>query len=509
MTYLYPSLEAIDFQRSSSLAKGLVELCQDVINYRDSIQTTIPERVKLTVEYVQKHFYKRFSTIVKSTTGLNCSKIVFSKSLDCGFSTVMDIGDKYGLNAAAFIDTYSGTGMQTMYKWILEEYEMRQTKVDDLVKLVNSLRKDTGIYKVDQLYDGRKVSFVLYFDPYSAFLVQEVGHNKCLPMNAEEITAIILHEIGHLHSLLEHALDGCMKTSVALTAFDYFNQHASLEEKSKLVSLLAETNSNNGYDSSVPRKLDELLKNREDTVGAKIGDGANALITLLLTTGRIALTPLAVVGWLFAYSADNSNLIALNMNPTKLSDPAVSAHNFKLSERLADQFVVRHGMAHALVSALSKLDHNSTSKFGMNSFCKNSSLMWYTTKVQFFVRYLLLGDVYHLEEHDDMPVRGELMMQETIQVFKQQLPPDMLALYLNDYEATLKALKDRTWSERITAGILYFNQMLRYLIETPCAMILSGRFPKEYEQLIYKIKQLTDNKLYYRAAKLQQLLNLK
>ena len=135
--------------------------------------------------------------------------------------------------------------------------------------------------------------------------------------------------------------------------------------------------------------------------------------------------------------------------------------------------------------------------------------MWYTTKVQFFVRYLLLGDVYHLEEHDAMPVRGELMMQETIQVFKQQLPPDMLALYLNDYEATLKALKDRTWSERITAGILYFNQMLRYLIETPSAMILSGRFPKEYEQLIYKIKQLTDNKLYYRAAKLQQLLNLK
>ena len=79
----------------------------------------------------------------------------------------------------------------------------------------------------------------------------------------------------------------------------------------------------------------------------------------------------------------------------------------------------------------------------------------------------------------------------------------------NDYEATLKALKDRTWSERITTGILYFNQMLRYLIETPSAMILSGRFPKEYEQLIYKIKQLTDNKLYYRAAKLQQLLNLK
>ena len=79
MTYLYPSLEAIDFQRSSPLAKGLIDLFQDIINYRNNINTSIQDRVKETIDYTKKIFYPRFSKLVKETTGLNCQKIVYSK----------------------------------------------------------------------------------------------------------------------------------------------------------------------------------------------------------------------------------------------------------------------------------------------------------------------------------------------------------------------------------------------------------------------------------------------
>lgn len=504
MSRLYPSLEAIDFQRSSPLAKGLIDIFQDIINYRNNINTSIPDRVKETIAYTKKVLYPRFSKLVKETTGLNCQKIVLSKGISFGYACVMDVGDKYGWNAQAFIDSYSGTGMQEYYKWIIKQYDFRCTTTKDIQNLVNSLRKDTGIFSVDKLYDGRKVSFTLYFDPFASFLIQEVGHNKCKPFTAAEIAAIVLHEIGHMHSMLEHALDGCMRMSVVMTAYEYFNQHATVEEKANLVKELSAIN-------NVPDavdKTDDLLNGRKDSVGAHVLDGFGILISAILDAAMLATIPLAILGQLFSYAGDASTLIALNTSKNKLSDQAVSVHNFKLCERLADQFVVRHGLGSYLVSSLNKLEYNLASGAGVTIFAKNSSVAWNVAKISYFITTLLNGDMYHMEEHDEMPMRGKLVLQETIKVFKQNLPPDMLAYYIEDYERTKAALDNRSTTLRIAEGITNFTKLLRYLVETPAGLILSGRFPREYEQLIYKTKQLVDNKLYFRAAKLAQLLNL-
>ena len=222
----------------------------------------------------------------------------------------------------------------------------------------------------------------------------------------------------------------------------------------------------------------------------------------------LATIPLAILGQLFSYAGDASTLIALNTSKNKLSDQAVSVHNFKLCERLADQFVVRHGLGSYLVSSLNKLEYNLASGAGVTIFAKNSSVAWNVAKISYFITTLLNGDMYHMEEHDEMPMRGKLVLQETIKVFKQNLPPDMLAYYIEDYERTQAALDNRSTTLRIAEGITNFTKLLRYLVETPAGLILSGRFPREYEQLIYKTKQLVDNKLYFRAVKLAQLLNL-
>ena len=504
MSRLYPSLEAIDFQRQSPLAKGLVDLFQDIINYRDHIQSSIPDRVKETISYTKKILYPKFSKIVKDTTGLNCKKIVMSEGICYGFACLMDVGDKYGWNSNMFIDSYAGTGMQEYYKWAMKQYNIRCTTTKDIQNLVTSLRKDTGIFAIDQLYDGRKVAFTLYFDPYTAFLVQEVGHNKCLPLTAEEIAAIVIHEIGHLHSMLEHALDGCMRMGTVITAYEYFNQHATVEEKAEMVKELGRVS----HTPDAIDKTDDLLSERKDTVGAYVLDGFGILISAIVDAALLAMVPAAVLTQMFSYMDDGCTLIALNSSKNKLSDQAVSVHNFKLCERLADQFVVRHGLGRGLVSSLNKIEHNAASGSGTMIFAKNSSLAWNVAKVSYFITKLLNGDMFHLEDHDEMPMRGQLIMQETIKVFKQNLPPDMLAYYIADYESSQQALDQRTATVRIGEGIVAFTKLLRYLVETPAGLIFSGRFPREYEQLIYKTKQLVDNKLYYRAAKLAQLLNL-
>ena len=505
MSALYPSLEAINFQHNSPLAKRLVELCQDIINYRDSVQTSIQDRVKETIKYVNKHFFTNFKALVLETTGLTCNKVVYSKYLDYGYACVMDVGDKYGLNANKFIDEYSGTGMQEQYKWLLKKYEMRCTTAEDLYNVVQSLRKDTGIFSVDQLYDGKKISFTLYFDPYGAFLAQEVGHSKCLPMTAEEIAAIVIHEIGHLHSMLEHALDGCMRMSVAFTAYEYFSKNAPVEEKKKVIQDLTDKKTQ----SETSDKADELIEQRKSGAGAYILDGIGIFFGLIMDAALIGTIPLSIITQLFSYAADNSTLVCLNFSNDKLSDQRISVHNYKLCERLADQFVVRHGLGRGLISSLNKIEHNAASGMGNRIFAKNSSAAWTVRKIRYFIYQLLSGDMYYLEGHDETPVRNELVLLETIEVFKQSLPPDMLDFYIADYEASKKALGDRTLTLRIADGILIFNKLMRYLAETPSALIANGRFPREYDRLVYKIKQLIGNKLYYRAAKLTQLLNQK
>ena len=47
-----------------------------------------------------------------------------------------------------------------------------------------------------------------------AFLAKESGHVKCEYMTAEEIAAIVLHEIGHMITMFEHASDAYFRANV-------------------------------------------------------------------------------------------------------------------------------------------------------------------------------------------------------------------------------------------------------------------------------------------------------
>lgn len=507
MKQLYPSLEAINFQYKSPLAAGLVKFFQNIIDYRDSIQSSVRERVKKTTIYARDKFYEDFPKIVKSTTGLNCMH-VYTDIRDTGlfgWACCMHVGDKYNINASRIIDMYSGTGMAKYIEDALKYYNMKVTSMEDLTNIVQSLNRSTGIYKVDELYDGRKVGFDLLFPIIGSFLMQECFQQKNMPLTAEELAAIVIHEIGHMHSMLEHSLDACARLQTAITACDYFVKNAPPKEKAKMAKALAESS-----DPAVKKAIDDLLANQHDSLGAHIVDGVTVIFELLMSAATIAFLPLWIANMLFTYAGDATTLICLNSNKRdKIADNRVSVHNFKLCERLADQFVVRHGLGHAQISALNKMDYNCAHGAGTNAFCVKSSGVWTATLLRYYVSVLTSGDIMHFESHDPTHSRSEIIIQETLEVFKQKLPPDMLDFYVKEYEESVKALEDRARSVRIADGIETFNRAVRYIIETPAALILSGRFNKEYEALVYKIRQLTANKLYYRAAKLEQLLNQK
>ena len=504
MALLFPSLEAIKQQHNSQLASGLVALFQDIINYRDAINTSIDDRIKETITYAKKKMNAAFPQIVQKATGLKCRKISYSPSIDFGYACLMEVGDKYGYNAMMFIGEYSGTGIDNTMRQLMKWNDVRCTTAQEIMTVTNSLNKDTGIYSSDTLYDGRKVSFTMYFDPYSAFLLQEAGHIKNKPFTAEEIAAIVIHEIGHMHSMLEHALDQFMRVQVATAAFDYFTQHASNEEKVKLVGVLYSDQ------LGIQKKTNELLKNRKDTVGGYILDGCVALFNILVCAFELLALPAIIAGNIITKLCDELVLSTLRNSIDKTSDLGQTAHNFKLVERLADEFVVKHGLGSALISAISKLDYNISGGAGTWCSNKNSSLAYNSFKLTYILGRLLSGHaMYRLDEHDSMPTRGIVAMEKTIEIFKSKLSPELLNYYIEDYERLQKVLDNRSTVEQMETVALSVGKLMDYIIMTPASILATGRFSSEYENLIYKINSLINNKLYFRAAKLQQLLNLK
>ena len=502
MTTLFPSLEAINTQHNSPLASGLIDLFQDIMNYRDGIQTSIQDRVTNTIKYAKKKILAEFPSIVSKATGLKCKSIYFSTSMNFGYACLMDIGDKYGLNAAAVIAEYTGTGEGDFFRSVMKYYQIRCTTAKELTNLVQSLSKETGKFSENTLSDGRKVSFTLFFDIYSAFLIQECGHIKNKPFTAAEIAAIIAHEIGHMHTMLEHALDRCMRLQVATTAVEYFNKHSTTEEKLKFIKSATTSR------PDVGKKVDELLASRKDTVGGYIVDAFVALLMLIVTGLGIVRIPNSILNSILSTWWNDASITRLRNRLDKTSDIANTEHNFKLMERMADEFAVKHGLGGPLITALSKLDYNIAGYAGMYCANKNSGFLWNVFRMSSFLNMLFNGyATYRMDEHDSMPTRGVVAAEKVIAILKEKLSPDLLEYYLADYESIRKVLDDPTKTEKMMTFALSFGKMISYFASTPAALLLSGRFGGELEKLIYQTNSLINNQLYYRAAKLEQLIN--
>ena len=502
MDTLFPSLEAISTQHNSPLASGLINLFQDIMDYRDGIQTSIQDRVTNTVKYAKKKIQAEFPNIVAKATGLKCKTIYFSTSINFGYACLMDIGDKYGINAAAVIADYTGTGEGDFYREVMKYYQIKCTTAKELTALVNSLSKETGKFSKDTLSDGRKVSFTLFFDIYSAFLLQECGHIKNKPLTAAEIAAIVTHEIGHMHTMLEHALDRCMRLQVATTAVEYFNKHSTTEEKLKFIKSATASR------PDVSKKVDELLASRKDTIGGYIVDAFVALLMLITTGISVLIIPFNILGSALSTWWNDASITRLRNRLDKTSDIANTEHNFKLMERMADEFAVKHGLGGPLITALSKLDYNIAGYAGMYCANKNSGFLWNVFRMSSFMHMLFTGyAMYRMDEHDSMPTRGVVAAEKVISILKEKLSPDLLEYYLKDYESIRKVLDDPTKTEKMMNFALNFSKMISYFASTPSALLLNGRFGGELEKLIYQTNSLINNQLYYRAAKLEQIIN--
>ena len=507
------SNEVIDFRTNSAFATELTNIFQECIEKRESIQD-VKTRIKEVPKFFTDKSVSKIKAAIKKHTGLTCEKIVVSKHLSTCYACLMNFGDNEGVTSYDVIQRYSGLETPYMVKQYMDYKKIKPATAAEMQVIADSLNRETGLFGVDKFRDNIKCTMTLFFDPYTSFLVKECGHERLEYLLAPEITAIVLHEIGHMVSTLAHAADRCFRVQVYNRALEYFTQAASIEEKSKYAkSLLSKINDTKLSDQAC-KSIDQCTAvDKHSGSGSWVANAFNIFINLLLSVaaaagGAAALAIDAVLVYPLQELIDYRN-IKFGDNG-KLSDIGPSGKGAKVCEQFADEYVAKHGMSSWQISGLRKIfDIAFTSGVGGLLDARSGAISYYVAKIPFIVNTVFCGDLTNGGGlYDFQYQRGVHLMQELLKSFKSSnMSPEMVAFFVADYERCKKELTNKSGAIKLQNASQAFRDAVRYLASTLPAMLFTGRFTREYEILINKIETLTSNNLFYHATKLSMLKN--
>lgn len=503
------SNEAISFQPKSKFAKELVEIFQDVIDIRQKVKETELSPLKIT-KAVEKVFFSSMASkmvnCIQKHTGIPVGTLYISETFSACFACCVDFDGDEGLNMYTTIQRYSGLELDEFEK---EYVRSKQNKVIDekeIAKLASNFDVRTGKMNISKL-NGKAIKLLLFFDYNAAFLVKETAHVKCEYMTAEEIAAIVLHEVGHMMTLFEHAADAYFKAV-------YFNNnfiHNFIKKTGKYEMIEYGLNFLENRFPSKKQAVDALRANVDkykrdsaksvESLPVFVSLLYTAIVTMMILLGAIISLPFRVLGGLIM------PMIETLENTNKLSDYAHLRKQYKYCEQLADEFVSRHGLSHGLSSGLQKL-FTWMELTGLGTVAKNSSLVWSAGKIPYILLTFFYGDLtdgggLYDREYD----RITRAMNNTLTVFRNEgLPKDVIDFYIRDYEMCKESVRQYRTKNKFRENMNAIQNLMEYLLATPVESIFTGRFLSEYNKLHNTAEQLIANSMGYHAAKLQQLL---
>ena len=502
------SPESIGFQtKGSPLANDLITIFQEVIDYRET-ELVVMKRIKSVRNFFVTKSAPKLKAAIKKHTGIDCKNIVVSKTCDFGFACLMNFGDNMGLTAHDVINRYSGLETDPMILDYMRYKNIKPKSADDMRVVAESLKYETGYFTVNKLKGNIECFMTLYFDPYGAFLVKECGHDKADYLTAEEVTGIILHEIGHMISALAHSADLCFRSLVYNRSLDYFLKNADTKQKTEYVK--------ENINKLTPELADKASKSLDQCTAVDQGSQYGSWIENVFNIFVVMLIQLFSAPFIALYLIlepidDFFNEFSLKGGwGKKMSDYAELPKQLKVCEQFADEYVAKHGMAHAQASALRKLWDFAAFDMGTYVLGNRTSALWYSlNKSLFYVYTFLFGDITDGGGlYDNRSDRAKRLLMETTKALKTtNMSPEMVQFFITDYEKTkLELTKNKTTAHKFGDLMNTIRAALKYLITALPAMLVSGRFSSEYKNLFNKAEQLMANSLFYRASKLEQLL---
>lgn len=509
---LHGAVERIAFQANSRLARQLVQAVELVVADIAAKGAPVNEQKLLAETDKLKTFREQVAQIVLRETGLTvvlhveqfytvnaCMWPVFNKDI-AKAATLNDLLDAFGRMA--------GERTRPPAKTMKDVYDRLEAALDLKTGMVDPKLKD--VFHIEICLAAELFTSVINFGPNVGF-------------SAAEIAAIILHELGHGITFVENLRNAFYRATEARDSVRLLVANGGPEtlvhlvtDTEQRVAQLKDPKRQQGY-----QKLLDTSTDAADGVHTEIA----AYIALDMLIGQVIMSGLLLCMAPFFLSGTFALGVINRLEKEVLAALAIGAgrggktsdivntleQNASVSERIADEFVSRHGMGRPLAQALRKLSAYTsatpiTAGKTLRAFLGMLTGMTSVASIVVPPPMAIPGATPY-----DAPLkRLALLVENNMAIFKDpHLPKALRDRWIAETEGLLKeaALARKTiWPEKARQFI--WETLLRLSSAgSLTGMVVNANLQKDYAKLQDLTRHLIRNPLYFRAAQLQQKLD--
>ena len=502
-------LEAMRYQGPKGpLAEGLNTLFASVNAYKKTLNGSNQSKIAKIHKFVlDKKFMDSFRDIVKTNSGLELS----FKFYAIGPSYIFAISFEPTEEISEYDGAVEYTRYQSDYPYSDDERKMLEktrASVDrDLSKIIDPKNANNVISNKASLHMCVDTAFCLEF-----------YHEKIRPLSSEELTAIILHEIGHVLSVIDYAsfmyrtlqeYTAPVKVSIKTIA----DAKKAVKTAKKAVDNLEKKNGSSKYTKLPNRailKLEELLDDKPNINIFKL-----AICHLATALLMIVMFPVTIIVMLdmiaMLWSEDILDMIEYNKKYlTKDSDFKHTRKELTDIEFRADEFVSAFGYSDHLVRGLDILTMNSkivTPKYdgtGAPVHKGQSMLPYHMNHIQM----ILLAPYFAvIESHGTDKDRYAKIQRTMIKQMKAaDLPAPLMEDLVLQYRNT-KTIVEAAQQHAKKNHMMYLKYgMAQRFIMTGGGLInliINGKADKDYSMLMETAERFANNELTYQSKRLE------
>lgn len=555
--------EAIHFQPNSKLGTELVAILQRAMDMRDEMlgdqldMNSKISREKLLrggyftlAKHCQETMFPQMRQTIKIHTGIDMRKIVDVNAAFNAYQPVMmfaiDISfDGTLATVESIVDTITGSATPTKKLAKYEDVYAEIAKTWD----PNDTKLNTPKYKVIQeVFKKLNFATTMYFDPITAFFSHFFSpkQERIEPFTAREIAGIVIHEIGHVHTLVERVADDFYRKKYTdIVIKDYMNSKVTLNDKldmieevatfSEKINLVDQLEKTKGFDlekkvAKLSLQVAKLLSARRNAFTKQIGEDADSetLATVLDFLHFIGSVIIYVLAWssllpaiiAFKFIGEVftlNNLVQISKearSKRKHGDTRYTARNAFALETWADEFAVRLGFGGELNSAFAKITklYNSSPMGFYTSGMRDSWFQFLLSKMWYTITNLLMGkDEHAYLGHENTPDRVKTIERTILDYFKTNkdaIGSANMDMMIADFEKAV-AYRKKVNNPGIFYKAIELLGVLAYHLTTPTVVItvLYKVLSKTqyYKDLHDSILTIENNKMFYHRAKLETI----
>lgn len=491
-------------EHESALALQISELFQTVCDQRDLVDKDLQ---KLRKEVVLKELQRalpKLEILLKKEIGID---INISNSDGCQDILIAIDMDKNGLGT---LDRYIDNRF----------YNNKDIKIrtaQELQKISSNIQGDIISFKEVDDTIARCFQFSLRGD-FSGFLCaySEINNN-INDFSAKEITAYVIHEVGHVISCCKRLGNYKYSYELQKEQYKFFVKNATYEEKIKVLKSTVATMKKTNKNKEATLVLDNLTKEMIDRLDKDGYDLTNTsglnsiipfvgLIFMFLFMFSFILSPFGII--YMAILSQELNVIDMfikGMN-SKTDDRIFTQRDYTIIEREADEFVSKHGYGVYLATAILK---TKKIPFMGNNTNSSSKLLYFSSLFTCFIGRTFLSPAvcYFAPDYEMEYKRLDDIQIKTIKYLKNSSnSKDINSMYIESIEKMDKYIRETNRNYFLHKVIRKIYSLINNITPTELFnSIIYGTLNKDMNDLIIELDKLQNNRLYVSATKLDTL----